>query len=317
MPPADLFPELSPYQTGLLPLPGGHSLYWEQSGNPRGQPVVFLHGGPGAGAGPVHRRFFDPAHWRIVVYDQRGSGRSRPLGELTDNTTPHLVEDIETLRHHLRIERWMVFGGSWGSTLALSYAQAHPGAVASLVLRGIFLGRPEEVDWFLHGIGRVFPEAYAAFVGHLPPAERSDLLGAYLKRLTSPDPMVHMPAARAWSLYEGSCSTLMPSVEGATSFSQDRAALGLARLEAWYFAHDLFLPPEGLLAHMDRLKGIPVEIIQGRYDMICPPVTAHDLARAWPGGANLTIIPDAGHSALEPGTRRALVAAADRFRERR
>lgn len=314
MPPADLFPEISPFQTGLLPLPGGHTMYWEQSGNPFGQPVVFLHGGPGAGAGPVHRRFFDPEHWRIVVFDQRGAGRSRPLGELIDNTTPHLVEDIETLRRHLGVERWLVFGGSWGSTLALAYAQAHPASVTALVLRGIFLGRPEEVDWFLTGMGRVFPEAYAAFVGHLPPAERRNLLRSYLKRLTNPDPMIHMPAARAWSLYEGSCSTLVPATEGASSFSQDRAALGLARLEAWYFAHDLFLPPEGLLGRMDRLAGMPAEIVQGRYDMICPPCAAFDLAHAWPGGVSLTMVPDAGHSALEPGTRRALIAAVERFR---
>lgn len=311
---ADLFPEIAPFRTGQLPLAEGHTMYWEESGNPRGKPVVFLHGGPGAGAGPVHRRFFDPAFWRVVVFDQRGSGRSRPLASVVANTTPDLVEDIETLRRHLGIGRWLVFGGSWGSTLAVSYAQAHPEVVAGCVLRGIFLGRPEEVTWFLHGMGTVFPEAYAAFLGHLPPEERGDVLGAYLRRLTDPDPTVHMPAAQAWSLYEGSCSTLLPAPEGASSFSQDRAALGLARLEAWYFAHALFLPPDGLLAHMDRLKGVPAEIVQGRYDMICPAHTAFDLAAAWPGGARLTVIPDAGHSALEPGTRRALVAAVERFR---
>ncbi len=313
MPRGDLFPDIGPYETGALDLGGGHVMYWEQVGNPTGAAALFLHGGPGAGAGAVHRRFFDPAHWRVVIFDQRGAGRSRPLGALEGNATPQLVADIETLRRHLGISRWLLSGGSWGATLALAYAQAHPERVAACVLRGIFLGRPEEIDWFLHGMGTVFPEAHAAFVGFLPPAERGDLLGSYLRRLTDPDPVVHMAAARAWSLYEGSCSTLMPSPENAASFAQDRAALGLARLEAYYFAHRLFLPPEGLLGRMDRIAAIPAAIIQGRYDMICPAHSAHALAAAWPS-AQLTIIPDAGHSALEPGTRRALVAAVERFR---
>ncbi len=313
MPRGDLFPDIGPYETGALALSDGHVMYWEQVGNPLGMPALFLHGGPGAGAGAVHRRFFDPAHWRVVIFDQRGSGRSRPLGSLVANTTPDLVEDIERLRRHLGISRWLLFGGSWGSTLALAYAQAHPDRVAACVLRGIFLGRQVEVDWFMHHMACVFPEAHAAFAGHLPEGERGDLLGNYLRRLTDPDPNVHIPAARAWSMYEGSCSTLMPSMESASSFAHDRAALGLARLEAHYFANDLFLPPGGLLAGMDRIAHIPAEIIQGRYDMICPPHSAHALAAAWPG-AHLTMIPDAGHSALEPGVRRALVAAVERFR---
>jgi proline iminopeptidase len=313
MPRGDLYPDIGPYETGTLKLGDGHEMYWEQVGNPTGAAALFLHGGPGAGAGSVHRRFFDPAHWRVVIFDQRGAGRSRPLGGLAGNTTPNLVADIETLRRHLGISRWLLFGGSWGSTLALAYAQAHPDRVAACVLRGIFLGRRAEIDWFLHGMGTVFPEAHGAFVGFLPAVERGDLLGSYLRRLTDPDPAVHMPAARAWSLYEGSCSTLMPSVENVASFAYDRAALGLARLEAHYFAHDLFLPPGGLLAHMDRIADIPAAIIQGRYDMICPVHSAYALAAAWPS-AHLTIIPDAGHSALEPGTRRALVAAVERFR---
>jgi proline iminopeptidase len=288
-------------------------MYWEQCGNPNGPAALFLHGGPGAGAGAVHRRFFDPHHWRLVVYDQRGAGRSRPLGGLEDNTTPHLVADIETLRRHLGIETWLLFGGSWGSTLALAYAQAHPERVSGCVLRGVFLGRQSEVHWFLHGMQAVFPEAHAAFVSFLPEAERGDLLGSYLRRLCDPDPGVHLPAARAWSVYEGSCSTLLPSPENVTSFAQDRTALGLARIEAHYFAHDLFLPQGGLLAHMHRLAGIPCEIVQGRYDMICPPTTAFELAAAWKT-ARLTVVPDAGHSALEPGVRRALVAAVERFR---
>jgi proline iminopeptidase len=313
MPRGDLFPEIGPYETGYLPLSGGHVMYWEQAGNPNGRPVLFLHGGPGAGAGAVHRRFFDPNFWRIVIFDQRGAGRSRPLGELDNNSTPDLVSDIEILRRHLAIERFLLFGGSWGSTLALAYAQAHPQRVAGAVLRGVFLGRPQEVEWFLHGMRLVFPEAHAAFSGFLPEAERSDLLGAYLRRLTSPDPSDHLPAARAWSVYEGTCSTLLPSPETVSGFSQDRTALGLARIEAFYFAHGLFLPPGGLLRHMDRISHIPAEIVQGRYDMICPAATAFDLAAAW-RNARMTIVPDAGHSALEPGIRRALVAAVERFR---
>jgi proline iminopeptidase len=315
MPRGDLFPDIAPFETGLLPLSAGHVMYWEQVGNPRGQPALFLHGGPGAGAGAIHRRFFDPAHWRVIIFDQRGAGRSRPLGELRDNTTPHLVADIEALRRFLGIEKWLLFGGSWGSTLALAYAQAHPERVNGCVLRGVFLGRPSEVEWFLYGLRRIFPDAWAAFAEHVPPAERGDLLNAYLRRLCDPDPAIHQPAARAWSLYEGSCSTLLPSPETVASFAQDRSALGLARIEAHYFKHDLFLRPGGLLAGMDEIAHIPAEIIQGRYDMVCPCDTAFDLAAAWPR-ARLTMVPDAGHSALEPGVRTALVAAVERFRRR-
>ena len=316
MPRGDLFPEIGPFETGYLPLSDGHVMYWEQVGNPRGQPVLFLHGGPGAGAGAVHRRFFDPQFWRVAIFDQRGAGRSRPLGSLHANTTAHLVADIEALRRHLGVERWLLFGGSWGSTLALAYAQAHPEQVAGLVLRGVFLGRRDEVTWFLHGLARVFPDAHAAFAGHLPEAERGELLRHYLRRLTDPDPHVHIPAARAWSVYEGSCSTLLPSPDTVASFAQDRTALGLARIEAHYFAHDLFLPRGGLLGGMDRIGHLPAEIVQGRYDMICPAASAFELAAAWPQ-ARLTLIPDAGHSALEPGVRRALVAAVERFRHPR
>ena len=316
MPRGDLFPEIGPYETGYLPLSPSHVMYWEHAGNPRGQPVLFLHGGPGAGAGAVHRRFFDPAFWRIVIFDQRGAGRSRPLGSLEQNTTPDLVSDIEVLRRHLGIDRWLLFGGSWGSTLALAYAQAHAHRVIGCVLRGVFLGRRSEVEWFLHGMRLIFPEEHARFVGFLPEHERADLLGNYLRRLTDPDPSVHLPAARAWSVYEGSCSTLLPSPDTVTSFSQDRTALGLARIEAHYFAHDLFLPPEGLLGHMHRVAHVPAEIVQGRYDMVCPATSAFELAAAWPG-ARLTVIPDAGHSALETGIRRALVGAVERFRDAR
>jgi proline iminopeptidase len=313
MPRGDLFPEIGPYETGYLPLSDDHVMYWEQVGNPRGKPVLFLHGGPGAGAGAVHRRFFDPNIWRVVIFDQRGAGRSKPLGGLAANTTAHLVQDIEDLRKFLGIDRFLLFGGSWGSTLALAYAQRHPEAVMGAVLRGIFLGRPAEVDWFLHGLAKVFPDAHAAFAQFLPEAERGDLLQSYLRRLTDPDPDIHGPAARAWSIYEGSCSTLLPSFEAVSAFAQDRAAIGLARIEAHYFANDLYLPEGGLLAHMAPMRGIPGEIIQGRYDMICPAQSAFDLAAAWPM-ARLTLVPDAGHSALEPGVRTALIGALERCR---
>jgi proline iminopeptidase len=313
MPRGDLFPEIGPFETGYLPLSDGHVMYWEQCGNPRGKPVLFLHGGPGAGAGAVHRRFFDPAIWRVIIFDQRGAGRSKPLGSLAANTTPHLVDDIETLRKFLSIDRLLLFGGSWGSTLALAYAQAHPTAVMGAVLRGIFLGRAAEVEWFLYGLARVFPDAHAAFAQFLPEAERGDLLAGYAARLTNPDPQIHGPAARAWSVYEGSCSTLLPSFEAVSAFAQDRSAIGLARIEAHYFQNNLFLPADGLLAHMKAIRHVPAEIVQGRYDMICPAQSAFELAAAWPA-ARLTLVPDAGHSALEPGVRTALIAALERCR---
>jgi proline iminopeptidase len=311
MPRGDLFAELGPYQSGFLPVGDGHVLYWEQVGNPRGKPVLFLHGGPGAGAGAVHRRFFDPHVWRLIIFDQRGAGRSTPLGSLVANTTRHLIDDIDALLDFLHIPRCVLFGGSWGSTLALAYAQARPSRVSGMVLRGIFLGRPREVDWFLHGIGQFFPDAHASFVNFLPEAERGDLLAAYYRRLTDPDPAIHGPAARAWSVYEGSCSTLLPSFETVHAFAQDRTALGLARIEAHYFVNQLFLPESGLLGGMARIRQMPGEIVQGRYDMICPPCTAFDLLEAWPS-ARLTMVQDAGHSALEPGVRAALLAALER-----
>ena len=313
MPREALYPEIEPYETGILAVDGVHRLYWEQSGNAGGVPVVFLHGGPGAGASPNHRRFFDPAHYRIVIFDQRGAGRSTPLGELSDNTTPHLVADLERLRESLGIERWIVFGGSWGSTLALAYGEAHPERCMALVLRGIFLCRKEEIDWFLHGMGRIFPEHWRAFAGHLPESERGDLLANYHRRLIDPDPAVNLPAARAWSVYEGSCVTLMPSPETVAEFGRDAMALGLARLEAHYFVNDIFLPEGALLAGVDRLRATPGAIVQGRYDIVCPAASADELARAWPE-ADYRIVPDAGHSATEPGIRAALVGAMERFK---
>jgi proline iminopeptidase len=310
---SDLYPPIEPYAAGMLDVDSRHSLYWEQSGNPRGVPVVFLHGGPGAGSTPAHRRFFDPHHYRIIIFDQRGAGRSRPHGELVDNTTHHLVDDIERLRRHVGVDSWLVFGGSWGSTLALTYAEAHPARCRALVLRGIFLCRKLEIDWFLYGLRHVFPEAWRAFAGFLPDSERDDLLGAYFRRLSHPDPAIHMPAARAWSTYEGACSTLLPSPETVSAFAEDRMALGLARIEAHYFRNNSFLDDDQILRGARRLAGIPATIVQGRYDMVCPIVSADDLVRVWPE-ASYVVVPDAGHSAMEPGIRAALVAAMERYK---
>ena len=309
----ELYPEIEPYASGLLQLDIPHEMYWEVCGNPNGAPVVFLHGGPGAGSAPAHRRFFDPAHYRIVVYDQRGAGRSRPLGELAYNETPMLVADLERLRAHLGIERWLVFGGSWGSTLALAYGIAHPGRCEGLILRGIFLCRDSEIAWFLYGLRNIFPEAWRSFAGAIPEPERGDLLKAYYRRLTDPDPAVHMPAARAWSIYEGSCSTLLASPETVSYFASDVVALGLARIEAHYFTHGIFMPQNALLDKIAKVRGVPAVIVQGRYDAVCPIVTADDLHRAWPE-AHYIVVPDAGHSAWEPGICAELVKATERFK---
>ena len=310
---SELYPEIEPFARGELALDERHVMYWEQCGKPSGSPAVILHGGPGTGCSPAQRRFFDPAHYRAVLFDQRGAGRSRPQGETAANTTPHLVADIERLRRHLGIERWLVFGGSWGSTLALAYAQAHPERCRALVLRGIFLGRASEVDWFLHGMRRFAPEAWRRFVDFLPEGERGNLLGSYHRRLVDPDPAVHRPAALEWSVYEGSCCTLLPSAETLHAFGEPGFALTLARLEAHYFVNRLFLAEDALIQGVDRLRRIPAVIVQGRYDLVCPPTSADDLARAWPE-ARLVMVPDAGHSAMEPGIRAELVAALERFK---
>jgi len=309
----DLFAEIAPYASGMLAVDGRHVLYWEQSGNPEGLPVVFLHGGPGAGSAPIHRRFFDPQFYRIIVFDQRGCGRSLPLGELQDNTTDHLVDDMEKLREHLGIGRWLLFGGSWGSTLALAYGLRHSERVLGFILRGIFLGGRGEIDWFLHGMRTIFPEAWREFVEFLPVEERGDLLASYYRRLIDRDPDQHRPAARAWSRYEAACSTLFPVPRA--PFDQDHGgfALALSRIEAHYFVHRTFVAETWPWAELDRVRHLPCTIVQGRYDVVCPPVTADALARAWPE-ARYVIVPDAGHSALEPGIRGALVSAAESFR---
>ncbi|MBL4690936.1 MAG: prolyl aminopeptidase [Rhodospirillales bacterium] len=309
-----LFPRIEPYANGMLSLGGGHEMYWEQSGNPDGISVVFLHGGPGAGANPAHRRFFDPRFYRIVIFDQRGAGRSIPASDLTDNTTGHLIGDVEALRRHLNIDRWLVFGGSWGSTLALSYGIKHPERCTGFILRGIFLGDTTELDWFVHGIRNVYPEAWKEFTGFLPETDRGDIVGAYLRRLTAPDPSVHLPAAEAWNRYEGSCSMLMvdfdqtrpPNANG----NANAQALALARIEAHYFKNGMFLEDGYLLDNIAAVRDHPAVIVQGRYDMICPIVTADKLAAAWPG-ADYVIVPNAGHSAMEPGIRDALVKATE------
>jgi proline iminopeptidase len=310
-----LYPEIQPYQQGMLTLDNIHTMYWEVSGNPAGIPVVFLHGGPGAGASPAHRRFFDPASYRIVVYDQRGAGRSLPLGEIQENTTLHLINDLELLRQHLRIDRWLVFGGSWGSTLALAYGEAHPERCLGFILRGIFLCRKPEIDWFLYGLRNFFPEAWREFVAPLSIEERRDILSAYHQRLMNPDPAVHMPAARAWSTYEGSCSTLLPNPATVSYFAGDTVALGLACMEAHYFKHNIFLPENSLLDNAHKLHNIPATIVQGRYDAVCPIVSADDLRQAWPQ-AEYLIIDDAGHSVWEPGIQAALIRATNQFKMR-
>ena len=311
-----LFPPIEPYESGRLALDGRHVMYWEQSGNPAGVPVVFLHGGPGAGATPAHRRFFDPDRYRIVVFDQRGAGRSTPQGSLDDNTTPHLIGDIERLRSHLGIDRWLVFGGSWGSTLAIAYGETHPESCLGFILRGIFLGRIQELDWFLYGMRAVFPETWRRFVDPLTDPERKDILRSYYRRLLDPDPSVHMPAARAWSAYEGACSTLLPSPETVAAFSSDGLAYALARIETHYFANRETFGFDSLLANVGRIRHLPGVIVQGRYDMVCPIVTADELHREWPE-AEYVVVPDAGHSAMEPGIRAALVRATERFKLRR
>ncbi len=310
-----LYPPIEPHASGFLEAGPLHRIYWEVCGNPHGIPVVFLHGGPGSGTSSAQRRFFDPVRYRIVLFDQRGCGRSTPHGELADNTTPHLIADMEQLRTALGIEQWLVFGGSWGSTLALAYGEAYPERCLGFILRGIFLCRDSEIDWFLHGIRTFFPEAQRAFAEFIPAGERDDLLAAYHRRLNDPDPAVHLTAARAWSRFEASCSTLLPNPEIVAAFCNDRTALSLARIEAHYFAQQIFLPHNHLLDQLARIRPLPATIVQGRYDAICPIVTADALARAWPN-ATYIVVDDAGHSAFEPGISRELVRATDDFAKR-
>lgn len=308
-----LYPPLEPYRTGRLRVTDGHELYYEESGNPQGKPVVFLHGGPGGGSDPKQRRFFHPAKYRIVNFDQRGCGKSTPYANLEANTTWDLVADIERLREHLGLDTWQVFGGSWGSTLALAYAEKHPNRVSELVLRGIFLLRKQEIDWFYQrGASVLYPDAWEPYLAHIPEGERSDLLKAYYGRLTSPDPAVRLAAAKVWSGWEGATSKLIPDADFSGHFEEDEFALAFARIECHYFLHKGWMEEAQLLRDAGKLKGIPGAIIQGRYDMVCPIESAWALSKAWPE-ADLVIVPDAGHSAYDSGISRALVAATDRF----
>jgi len=309
-----LYPEIEPFDSGFLPVSPLHTLYYEQCGNPNGKPVVFLHGGPGGGTNAKCRRFFDPAVYRIVLFDQRGCGKSTPHAELTDNTTWDLVADIERVREHLGIERWQVFGGSWGSTLALAYAQTHPDKVSELVLRGIFMLRRWELEWFYQkGCDALYPDAWETYLNAIPEVERGDLMSAYHRRLTSPDAKTRTDAARAWSVWEGATSFLWQDKSHIESSAEDEFALAFARIECHYFVNGGFFEHDDqLLRNIERIRNIPAVIVQGRYDVVCPLRSAWDLHRAWPE-ADLHIVQDAGHSAFEPGIVHELVEATDRF----
>ena len=314
----NFYPPIEPYDQGMLAVSLVHHLYYEQSGNPSGLPVVFLHGGPGGGTIPDYRRFFDPEAYRIILFDQRGSGQSTPHASLEENTTWHLVEDIEKLREHLGINDWVVFGGSWGSTLSLAYAQMHPQRARALVLRGIFLCRPKEIAWFYQeGASAIFPDVWEQYVSVIPEAERGDFLTAYHRRLTSEDEKVRLEAARAWSIWEGSTSKLFIDQTLVDHFGEAQMALALARIECHYFMNNAFFDTDNyLIENVDKVRHIPTVIVQGRYDVVCPMMSAWELHRAWPE-ADLQITPDAGHSATEPGNIAALVEATDRFRDLR
>jgi proline iminopeptidase len=312
-----LYPEIEPYEVGQLKVSELHTLYFEQSGNPNGKPVVFLHGGPGGGTNTKCRRFFDPAVYRIVLFDQRGCGKSTPHAELIDNTTWHLVADIERLREHLGIARWQVFGGSWGSTLALAYAQTHPDKVTEQVLRGIFMLRRSELEWFYQkGCDALYPDAWETYLAAIPEVERGDLMSAYHRRLTSSDAKTRLDAARAWSVWEGATSFLYQDAGYISSSGEDEFALAFARIECHYFVNGGFFEHDDqLLRNVDRIRRIPSVIVQGRYDVVCPMRSAWDLHRAWPE-ADLRVVQDAGHSAFEPGIAHELIEATDKFGRR-
>jgi proline iminopeptidase len=309
-----LYPPIEPYRTGRLTVPGGHQLHFEECGIADGKPAVFVHGGPGGGTNAKQRRFFHPQRYRTILFDQRGCGRSTPHASLELNTTWDLVADMERLREHLGIERWLVFGGSWGSTLALAYAQKHPDRVTELVLRGIFLLRQREIRWFYQeGASFVFPDEWEAYRDHIPTAERSDMVAAYHRRLTSPDPQVQLEAARRWSGWEHATSMLLPERDLEARSVTDGPALAMARIECHYFVNrGWFVTDDQLLRDVHLLRQIPATIVQGRYDVVCPIDSAWALHRAWPE-ADFLVSPDAGHSAFEPANSRALVAATDRY----
>lgn len=307
----DFFPEIEPYNKGFLKVSEIHNLYYEEVGNPNGKPVVFLHGGPGGGVSPDHRRFFDPAIYRIVLFDQRGSGQSTPCAELRENTTWDLVNDIERLRHFLKIEKWVVFGGSWGSTLALAYAITHPAKVKALILRGIFLCRSSEIKWFYQeGASQIFPDVWDDYLKPIPKNERHDMVSAYYKRLTDSNPEIRLEAAKAWSKWEAATSRLFVDPQAIEEFDDPEFALSFARIECHYFKNGAFFStPNWILENIEKIRHIPGFIVQGRYDVVCPATSAWELHKAWPE-AKFTIISNAGHAASEPGTRSALIECA-------
>lgn len=311
----NLYPEPQPLRSGVLPVDDMHTLYYEEFGNPNGKPAVFLHGGPGGSCSATQARFFDPACYRVVLFDQRGCGKSTPHACLERNTTWHLVADIEALRKHLGADRWLVFGGSWGSTLAMAYAQTHPQAVSELVLRGIFMLRKREIDWFYQeGASRIFPDAWERYLAPIPEAERGDLLQAYHRRLTGDDVRERVRAAKSWSAWEGSTSTLRPNTHLAAAMSHERFALAFARIECHYFANRGFFKNEHqLFDNIHLIRHIPATIVQGRYDVVCPMETAFALHRAWPE-ASFVVAEEAGHSAFEPQIQHHLIEATDRYR---
>ncbi len=311
-----LYPTISSYREFYLDVSDVHQLWVAEYGNPEGLPVVFLHGGPGSGCESYHSRFFNPQKYRIILLDQRGSGKSRPHACLEENTTAHLIEDLERLRTDLNIQQWVVFGGSWGSTLALAYAEAHPGNVLGLVLRGIFLCRPEDIAWFYQeGASAIFPDYWKDYISVIPENERDDMVAAYYKRLTSENEAEKSQAAHAWSLWEGRTSTLQPKGSVTDHFDNAQVALSLARIECHYFMNDSFLSPDQLLQDTHKLKEIPGFIVHGRYDVVCPLKQAYDLHLSWPE-ANLCIAPNSGHSATEPEIVDALIEATDGLAER-
>jgi proline iminopeptidase len=311
---SSLFPAIEAYETGMLEVGDGHTLYYEQSGNPNGKPAIFVHGGPGGGTDPSSRRYWDPAHYRIVLFDQRGCGESTPHANLHANTTQHLIADMEKLRAHLSIDTWQVFGGSWGSTLSLAYAEVHPEHVSELILRGIFLVRPEEIHWYYQeGTSRIFPDAWEGFLAPIPEAERGDLVSAYHKRLTSDDEAIRNEAALAWSIWEGSTSRLIPDPEMVARTAEPVFAAAFARIECHYFMNKGFMDENQLLRDIDKIRHIPCVIVQGRYDVICPTKSAWDLHRAFPE-SKLVLVPDAGHSARESGIQAALLEATEDYK---
>jgi proline iminopeptidase len=311
----DFFPAIEPYNKGFLKVSEIHNLYYEECGNPNGKPVVFLHGGPGGGVAPDHRRFFDPKEYRIILFDQRGSGQSTPCAELRENTTWDLVKDIETFREHFKISKWVVFGGSWGSTLALAYAITHPDKVKALVLRGIFLCRPSEIKWFYQeGASQIFPDVWDEYLKPIPTNERHDMVSAYYKRLTHEDSKIRLEAAKAWSKWEAATSRLYIDVNAIEEFDEPEYALSFARIECHYFTNNAFFKTNNwILENVDKIRHIPGVIVQGRYDVVCPATSAWELHKAWPE-AKLEIIADSGHAASEPGTRSALIKATNSFK---